>query len=76
MPTPLESLERELDRWRQRERRLLTALEQVDEERRRLEAEMGRVDQQVVYYDNLTREMKKELRQPGISSLLHSLRKG
>ncbi len=37
---------------------------------------MGRVEQQVVYYDNLTREMKKELRQPGISSLLHSLRKG
>jgi chromosome segregation ATPase len=73
---PLESLQKELDRWRRRERRLLTALEQVEEERRRLELDMDRVEQQVAYYDNLTREMKKELRQPGISSLLSSLRRG
>ncbi len=37
---------------------------------------MAKVDQQVAYYDNLTREMKRELGQPGISSLLSSLRRG
>jgi len=50
-------------------------LDQVDDERRRLDEELVRVQQQVAYYDNLTRDMKKELGRPGLSNLLSSLRK-
>ncbi len=75
MSSALDAAQKEFERWRLRERRLATAIEQVDEERSRLDAELGRVEQQVVYYDNLTRDMKKELRKPGISTLLSSLRK-
>lgn len=71
----LDTAQKEFDRWRQRERRLLAAIEQVEEERVRLDSELDRVEQQVVYYDNLARDMKKELGRPGISSLLSSLRK-
>jgi hypothetical protein len=71
----IETTQKEFVRWRQRERRILKALEQVDDERRRLDEELSRVGQQVLYYDNLTRDMKKELGRPGLSSLLSSLRK-
>jgi hypothetical protein len=75
MPSALEATQKEYERWRLRERRLVTALEQVDEERRRLDGELVRVEQQVAYYDNLTRDMKKELGRPGLGNLLSSLRK-
>jgi predicted nucleic acid-binding Zn-ribbon protein len=75
MPEQLRGTEKEIERWRQRERRLLDALEQVDEERERLETERVKVEQQVAYYDSLTREMKRELGRPGLSSLLSSLRR-
>jgi len=75
LASALEATQKEFTRWRQRERRLLTALDQVDEERRRLDGELVRVDQQVSYYDNLTRDMKRELGRPGLGSLLSSLRK-
>lgn len=75
MPNALEATQKEFARWRQREHRLLAALEQVDEERRRLDGELVRVEQQVAYYDNLTRDMKKELGRPGLGNLLSSLRK-
>jgi predicted nucleic acid-binding Zn-ribbon protein len=75
MPEQLRGTEKEIERWRQRERRLLDALEQVDEERERLETERIKVEQQVAYYDSLTREMKRELGGPGLSSLLSSLRR-
>lgn len=75
MSTVLETAQKEFERWQRRERSLVLALEQVHEERTRLGAELDRVDYQVTYYDNLTRDMKKELRRPGISSLLSSLRK-
>jgi hypothetical protein len=71
----METAQKEFERWRQRERRLLEALDQVEDERRRLDEELVRVDQQVVYYASLTRDMKKELGRPGLSSLLSSLRK-
>ncbi|MGI0147941.1 MAG: hypothetical protein ACREDF_00205 [Thermoplasmata archaeon] len=67
--------DREVERWRQRERRILDALQTVDDERHRLEEELLKVDQQVAYYDSLTREMKRELGRPGLSSLLSSLRR-
>lgn len=75
MPSALDTAQKEFERWRQRERRLLEALSQLDEERDRLDAELERVEQQVVYYDNLTRDMKKELGRPGLSSLLSSMRR-
>lgn len=75
MPSALEAAQKEYERWRLRERRLVTALDQVEEERHRLEGELVRVEQQVVYYTNLTRDMKKELGRPGLGYLLSSLRK-
>lgn len=75
MSSALDTAQKEFERWRLRERRLLEAIGQVDEERGRLGTELVRVEQQVSYYDNLTRDMKKELRRPGLSSLLSSMRK-
>ena len=70
-----QATQREIERWRQRERRLIEALQSVDDERRRLDDELLKVEQQVAYYDSLTREMKRELGRPGLSSLLSSLRR-
>jgi len=70
-----QATQREIERWRQRERRLIEALQSVDDERRRLDDELLKVEQQVSYYDSLTREMKRELGRPGLSSLLSSLRR-
>lgn len=75
MSSALDTAQKEFERWRLRERRLLAAIDQVDEERARLDVELERVEQQVAYYDNLTRDMKRELGRPGISNLLSSLRK-
>ena len=74
LPGPV-GIEREMERWRQRERRILDALQSLADERRRLDDELIKVDQQVAYYDSLTREMKRELGRPGLSSLLSSLRR-
>lgn len=76
IPDVITTLSREFDRWRGRENRILDALSQVDEERRRVTEELEKVDQQISYYDSLTRDMKRELGRPGLSSLLSSLRKG
>ncbi len=75
MPSALDTAQKEFERWRQRERRLLQAIDQVEDERTRLDVELDRVEQQVVYYDSLARDMKKELGRPGLSSLLSSMRK-
>ena len=75
VPGAIEATQREVQRWRQRERRILDALQGVDDERRRLDEELQKVEQQVSYYDSLTSEMKRELGRPGLSSLLSSLRR-
>ncbi len=75
MSDGIEAAQKEFYRWRQREQRLLEAMRAVDEERRRLDEELAKVEQQVTYYDSLTRDMKRELGRPGLSSLLSSLRK-
>ncbi len=75
MTGAIDTAQKEYERWRGRERRLLEALDQVEDERRRLDEELVRVQQQVAYYDSLTRDMKKELGRPGLSNLLSSLRK-
>lgn len=69
------TMDREMERWRQRERRILDALRSVEDERHRLDGELLKVEQQIVYYDSLTREMKRELGRPGLSGLLSSLRR-
>ncbi len=75
MSRAMEATRKEADRWRHRERRLLDALKEVDEERHRLDDELQKVEQQLTYYDSLTRDMKRELGRPGLSSLLSSLRR-
>ena len=75
MSSALDTAQKEYERWRLRERRLLQAIQQVDEERGRLDTELERVEAQVLYYDNLARDMKKELGRPGLSTLLSSMRK-
>ncbi|HEX9340306.1 MAG TPA: hypothetical protein VF992_03940 [Thermoplasmata archaeon] len=71
----IQAAQKEFDRWQQKERRILDAIAGIDEERRRLSEELGKAEQQVLYYDSLTREMKRELGRPGLSSLLSSLRR-
>ena len=75
MPDPNLTIQKEFERWRGRERRLLEALAQVDEESRRLTDELLKVEQQIAYYDSLTRDMKRELGPSGLSSLLSSFRR-
>ena len=75
MPGALDVTRRESQRWRLREKHLLDALQGLEEERRRLDDELLKVEQQVTYYDSLTRDMKRELGRPGLSSLLSSLRR-
>lgn len=75
MPEALEAAQKEFERWRQRERRILDAIHEVDEEQHRLDEELAKVGQQVTYYDSLAKDMKRELGRPGLSSLLSSLRR-
>jgi len=75
MPGALDVTRRESQRWRLREKHLLDALQGLEEERRRLDDELLKVEQQLTYYDSLTRDMKRELGRPGLSSLLSSLRR-
>ncbi len=75
MSDGVETAKREFDRWRQRERRIVESLKEVDEERRRLEEELQKVAQQVAYYASLTRDMKREYGRPGLSGLMSSLRR-
>ena len=75
MSSALDTAQKEFERWRLRARRLLAAIDQVDEERARLDVELEREEHQVAYYDNKTREMKREHGLPGISKQLSSLRK-
>lgn len=67
--------QREFNQWRMREQRLLESLLGLDEERNRLVEELVTVEQQIAYYDSLTRDMKRVYRRPGLSSLLSSLRR-
>ena len=66
----------EFDRWRFRERQLLDTIRDLDEEETRLQGELARVDQQVTYYENLTRDMKGTVRPAKLSSLLTSFGRG
>lgn len=75
MTDRIDAAQKEFERWRGRERRILDAMNQVGEESRRLGEELAKVEQQIAYYNSLTRDMKRELGPSGLSSLLSSLRK-
>lgn len=75
MSDGVEAAQREVLRWRQRGRRLVESLKEVNEERSRLLEELAKVVQQVAYYDSLTRDMKREYGQSGLSSLMSSFRR-
>ena len=76
MTDGLENVEKEFARWRFREQQLLDTIRDLDEEESRLQAELARVDQQVVYYENLARDMKGTVRPAKLSSLLTSFGRG
>jgi chromosome segregation ATPase len=57
----LEGARNEYARWKLREARLIDSLTELYDERRRLGEEIARLDQQIAYYDSLTRDMKKEI---------------
>jgi len=76
MTDSLESAEKEFARWRFREKQLLDTIRDLDEEETRLQGELARVDQQVTYYENLTRDMKGTVRPAKLSSLLTSFGRG
>ena len=76
MTDGLENSRQEFERWRFREKQLLDTIRDLDEEERRLQAELARVDQQVAYYENLARDMKGTIRPAKLSSLLTSFGRG
>ena len=76
MADPVARTHAELEQWRLRERNLLEALQDLDEEEARLQTELDRVDRQVAYYESLARDMKKELGPPKLSTLLTSFARG
>jgi hypothetical protein len=76
MTDGLETAEKEFAQWRFREQQLLDTIRDLDEEETRLQAELARVDQQVTYYESLTRDMKGTVRPAKLSSLLTSFGRG
>ncbi|OGS48861.1 MAG: hypothetical protein A3K68_07000 [Euryarchaeota archaeon RBG_16_68_13] len=75
MHDAFEAAQLELTRWKNREERLVGSVKEVEEERRRLEEELVKVEQQVSYYGSLTRDMKREFGTRGLPGLLSSFRK-
>lgn len=75
MRDAVDVAQREFLQWRLREQRLLGSLGELEEERNRLMDELATVEQQIVYYDSLTRDMKRVYGRPGLSGLLSSLRR-
>ena len=68
-------LQREIDRLRERETSVREAIRAIEEDESRLEEEVVSVDAQVAYYDAIARDMKREIRRPGLSMILRSLRR-
>lgn len=76
MTALMESAQREFERWRLREREIVDTLRDLDEEENRLLGEIAKVDQQVTYYEDLARDMKREMGPAKLSSLLTSIGRG
>jgi hypothetical protein len=59
-------------RWEARRAKLEKELRKLTSRERSLrKAELGKIDQQIAYYDSLLRQMKKELRPMDRSSILN-----
>lgn len=76
MTALMESAQREFERWRLREREIVDTLRDLDEEENRLLGEIAKVDQQVTYYEDLARDMKREMGPAKLSSLLTFIGRG
>ncbi len=76
MTAPILGAQEDLNRWSRRERQLLDALEDLDEEETRLGGEIEQVDRQIAYYESRARDMKRELEPPKLSTLLTSFARG
>lgn len=64
----------ELARWRQRKHELEGLIQEAVEEEARLLKELAKIDAQMVYYDSLAGDMKKDLQPPSLTGLIRSLR--
>jgi len=67
--------EEELPVWRERLTRLEEEFEGLKSEESHLLEELAKIEEQMVYYDTLTHEMKRTLEPPRLSGLLGSLRR-
>lgn len=76
MTDPILGAQEDLTRWSRRERQLLDAVEDLDEEETRLRGELEQVDRQIAYYESLARDMKRELEPVKLSTLLTSFARG
>ena len=76
MTDPILGAQEDLNRWSRRERQLLDALEDLDEQETRLRGELEQVDRQIAYYESLARDMKRELEPVKLSTLLTSFARG
>ena len=76
MTDPILGAQEDLNRWSRRERQLLDALEDLDEQEARLRGELEQVDRQIAYYESLARDMKRELEPVKLSTLLTSFARG
>ena len=64
----------ERDRWIARETELKKEISRGSREEKEAKAEeLGRIKEQIAYYDALARDMKKSVRPSGISHLMNSL---
>jgi hypothetical protein len=63
----------ECERWKKEELKLREYLKQLVEDEERVMQEIEKVRQQVLYYQALTKDMKKEIKPPTISDLMESL---
>lgn len=69
----IEGIWEDYRRWMQRKQELERALAELDREESLLLEELDRVEDQLAYYESLTREMKRTLDPPNLSRLLRSL---
>jgi predicted nucleic acid-binding Zn-ribbon protein len=73
MPKDYGAILQEKDRWTLRKRELEVDVVKIEEEEKRLAGELAKMREQISYYDSLTRDMKREMQPPGVSSMFKSI---
>lgn len=63
----------ERDKWQARKRDIEDKIVELDEEEKRLRGELGKMMEQVEYYNSLTKDMKRELQPSSVSSMLKTI---